>query len=214
MTTADISAPTLSEPQHAARAKGACGVESPIGVVLLCGPAGVGKTLVLDTLARAFETRGRTARRETVIDWLSRGGDLPAVVLADDAHLASDGELATLLGRCRRGRPAAVVLAGQGRLFSLVARDTRVEQAVGIRVSLLPGTAADTRALLNRVLASPVVLLDEAAGNAIHELAGGMPGAVVRLAELAGVLASTRPDGRLAADDIEAVHRRIAPQAA
>ena len=49
---------------------------------------------------------------------------------------------------------------------------------------------------------------------AIHEIAGGVPGDVVRLAELAGLVAPELADGPITADDIEAVHRRLAPQAA
>jgi hypothetical protein len=37
---------------------------------------------------------------------------------------------------------------------------------------------------------------------------------VIRLAELAGVLAAARPDRRLAAADVEAVHERLSPVAA
>jgi type II secretory pathway predicted ATPase ExeA len=212
-----MTAVMLSDPQRAALAKIACGLEAATGLVLLCGPAGVGKTLVLDELARSLPPRGQTARRECVADWLSWSGDLPAVVLADDAHLATEGDLGRLLDRCRRAGPTSLVLAGEGRLLSLVSRDPRLEQAVRIRVSLLPGTLADTLEVLARVFAAaplPGPAFDEAAVATIHEIAGGVPGAIVRLADLAGVLASARPDGRLSADDIEAIHRRIAPQAA
>lgn len=213
-----MTAQPLSDPQRAALAKIACGLEAATGLVLLCGPAGVGKTLVLEELARSLPPPGQAARRQAVAEWLAGSDDLPAVVLADDGHLATEGDLGMLLDRCRRAGSTGLVLAGEGRLLSLVSRDPRLEQAVRIRVSLLPGTLGDTRALLDRAFATigplPRPGLDEAAVATIHEIAGGVPGTIVRLADLAGVLASARPDGLVRADDIEAIQRRIAPQAA
>lgn len=213
-----MTAQPLSDPQRAALAKIACGLEAATGLVLLCGPAGVGKTLVLEELARILPPRGQTTRRQAVAEWLSDNEDLPTVVLADDAHLATEGDLGRLLDRCRRAGSMGLVLAGEGRLLSLVSRDPRLEQAIRIRVSLLPGTLADTRAVLDRAFATIGPLarpgLDEAAVATIHEIAGGVPGMIVRLADLAAVLASARPDGLVSEDDIEAIQRRIAPQAA
>lgn len=213
-----MTAVTLSDPQRAALAKIACGLEAATGLVLLCGPAGVGKTLVLDEFCRSLSASGRSGRRDSVAEWLSGSGALPAVVLADDAHLATAADLSRLLDRCRHAGPTGLVLAGEGRLLSLVSRDPRLEQAVRIRVSLLAGTLADTRTLLGRIFttpdAGPGPRLDEGAVAAIHEIAGGVPGTIVRLAELAGVIASADSDGLLTATDIEAIQRRIAPQAA
>jgi type II secretory pathway predicted ATPase ExeA len=109
------------------------------------------------------------------------------------------------------------VLAGEGRLFTLMTRDTRLEQAVRIRVALPTFTAAETRRLLEATLASVVgrpVAVQDTSARTVHEIAAGTPAAVIRLAELAGVLAASRPDGGLSVDDVEAIHGRLSPAAA
>ena len=143
---------------------------------------------------------------------------LPDVVLADDAHEADAAGLARLLARCADRHPAAsLVLAGEGRLFTLVARDARLEQTVRLRVVVPVLATEESRRLFEAALAGaadgPVDIADDAARTA-HELAGGAAAAVIRLAELAGVVAAARSDRRLAARDIEAVHERLSPRAA
>ena len=205
----------LTEPQLAALAKVACGIETGAAVALLCGPAGVGKTTVLEQLASDPRLAPDDLPIRDVAAWLSTPGDLPAVLLADDAHLASEHDLAQLLARAKSRRPAAaVILAGQGRLLTLVARDRRIEQAVRIRAPLLPGSAADTAALVTATASAEGPRFADAAILAIHEIAAGVPGDVVRLTELAGLVAPALVDGLVTADDVEAVHRRLTPRAA
>lgn len=205
----------LTEPQTAALAKLGCGLESTAGLGVLCGPAGVGKSTVLERLAADLRALGRSAAIRDVAAWLEAAGDLPEFVLADDAHLADPADLAALLTRCRSRRPgAAVVLAGEGRLFTLVARDPRLAQAVKIRVPLLPGRLADTRLLLERRQAAGGVRFDEPAVVTLHEVTGGVPAEVVRLADLADVIASPRPHGQITTADVESIHRRLSPHAA
>lgn len=206
-------ASTLIGPQLAALAKIACGVEAG-GVALLCGPAGVGKTTALERLAADGRFAADEPPIQDVATWLSTTGDLPPIVLADDAHLASEQDLARLLTRAKARRPAAaVILAGQGRLLTLVARDRRIEQAVRIRAALLPGSLADTAAIVTAASADGPRVAEEAI-VAIHEIAGGVPGDVVRLAALAAMVAAESADGLVTADDVEAVHRRLVLTAA
>ena len=107
------------------------------------------------------------------------------------------------------------MLAGEGRLFTLVARDPRLTQAVRIRVPLLAGRLADTRALLERHGDDArCVTFEEPGVVTLHEIAGGVPAEVLRLAELANVIAASRPDRPITAADIEAIHRRLSPHAA
>ena len=205
----------LTAPQAAAIAKVACSIGAAAGVAVLCGPAGVGKTTVLQQLAPDPRVAHDELPIRDVVAWLATTGDLPSIVLVDDAHLASDHDLVQLLIRANARRPAAsVVLAGQGRLLTLVARDRRIEQAVRIRAALLPGSLVDTAALVPAITPADGPRFAEAAIVAIHEIAGGVPGDVVRLAELAGLVGAELADGPITADDIEAVHRRLAPQAA
>jgi len=205
----------LTGPQEAALAKVACGVAGGVGVALLCGPAGVGKTTVLAQLASDTRLSPVELPILAAAAWLTTTAPLPPIVLVDDAHLATDHDLAQLVARAASCRPAAaIVLAGQGRLLTLVARERRIEQAVRIRVALLPGRLVDTSSLVAAVVPAGGPGFEEAAIVAIHEIAGGVPGDVVRLAELAGLVAPELADGPITADDIEAVHRRLAPQAA
>lgn len=204
----------LTAPQTVALAKVACGIGTG-GVSLLCGPAGVGKTTVLEQLASDPRLTREALPIRDVSGWLSTSADLPRIVLADDTHLAGDHELAALVARASSCRPAAaVVLAGEGRLFTLVARERRIEQAVRLRVALLPGRLADTASLVASVAPPAGPGFDDAALVAIHEIAGGVPGDIVRLAELAGMVAEGLADEVVTAADVEAAHRRLTPQAA
>ncbi|MEI6506526.1 MAG: ATP-binding protein [Planctomycetota bacterium] len=214
------AAPTLTPTQQAALAKIACGISQPGGVALLCGPQGVGKTTVLTHLASARQLRSLSVEVRDIAAWATAAEacrrDLPDVVVADDAHLAADGDIARLLATCRNRRPAAsVVLAGEGRLLTLVSRDSRVEQAIHLRASLRPCTLAESFGMIITALGTTVV--DDALHPAlatIHEIAAGIPAAMLRLASLAAVLAASRPDLPINPADIETIHRRLSPQAA
>lgn len=209
----------LAESRRAALAKLAYVVERPGGVALLCGPSGTGKTAVLDGLVHALAPR---ATRRPLSDWLAGGkpGDVPEVVLADDAHTLDVAALLALLECCRERRPeASLVLAGEGRLLSLVARDPRLVRAVGLRAVLRPFTAEETRAALDATLfAGRIGRMDAegrgAVARTIHEIAAGIPAAVMRLVDVAAVVADARPDGEIAPADLEAIHRRLSLDAA
>ena len=215
----DPSVP-LTDPQRAALAKVACGAALAGGLTVLCGPPGVGKTHVLHQLAAddrlAAATAGGGGAVRDVGAWLACQDDLPPLVIADDAHLARDADLAGLLARCRARQPAsALVLAGQGRLLTLITRDRRLTEATAIRVSLLPGTRTDTANMLSFPgMAAEGMGWEEPAIDAVHEIAAGIPAAIKRLADLAGVVAAGRPDGGLRPGDIEAIHHRLSPHAA
>ncbi|MFM7107491.1 MAG: hypothetical protein ACKOZU_02625 [Planctomycetaceae bacterium] len=217
MTTPAIE--PLTDSRRAAVARLAYAVERPGGVALLCGPAGTGKTVVLDRLAAGA---GRRIERRPLAAWLDgvAAVDLPEVVLADDAHLADVAQLVRLLDAVRSRRPeASLVLAGEGRLLSLVSRDPRLVRAVGLRAVLRPFTAEETRGVLDATLyaGGPGRMAPEtraAVARTIHEIAAGIPAVVARLAEFATLVAEARPDGSLDADDIEAIHRRLSLLAA
>jgi type II secretory pathway predicted ATPase ExeA len=221
--TAHRQSVSLLPAQRSALAKIACAVVRPGSVALLCGPHGTGKTTLLARLAGDERLRDRSVDRREFDAWdadlAAPSTEPPDIVLVDDAHLAPDGGLARLVGRCLRRPGTSVVLAGEGRLLSLVARDIRVEQVITLRASLRPCSAAESRELLDTVLpleacARPEATDHDPVARTIHEIAAGIPADIVRLAELAGMVSAARPTPHIRVDDVEALHRRLSPRAA
>ena len=214
----DAAVCRLTLAQQAAVARLAYCLEQPGAVALLCGPAGVGKTLVLAAVAQAPQLAARGAAVCPFADWEERGATArpPAVLLVDDAQAARDGELTTAIERFFRQRPdGSVALAGEGRLLSLVARDRRLEQMVSLRAVIPPFTLDETRMLVAARLAAAGSLDErDQVARTIHEIAAGIPAAVTRLAALAAVVVESSPGRPLVPDDIEAIHRRLSLQAA
>jgi type II secretory pathway predicted ATPase ExeA len=207
---------TLS--QQAALARLSYCLEQPGAVALLCGPAGVGKTLVLAAVAKTPALAARGAAVVSFPTW-REGSDAtrpPAVLLIDDAEIARDGELTAAIERFFRQQPeGAITLAGEGRLLSLVARDRRLEQMVSLRGVIPPFTLDETRMLVAARLAAAGSLDErDQVARTIHEIAAGIPAVVTRIADLAAVVVEASPGRTLLPDDIEAIHRRLSLQAA
>ncbi len=210
-------APSLTLTQQSAVARLAYAIESPGAVALLCGPRGVGKTLVLTHVAASRSRAGVAALCCTTRDGVPLPADAPeGILFVDDAHLVEAGELAAMVGTWRRRSPTGgLVLAGEGRLLTLVARDERLEQAVALRAVLGPFTLAESTAALAPLLAAAREPDHQMAlVRTIHEIAGGIPAEVARLASFVRDVAAAAPGGRLTPDDVEAVHRRLSPRAA
>lgn len=210
---------TLTDGQRAALAKLTCNAGLADSLSLLCGPSGTGKTTVLRHLAADATRGGRSCAGRRLVDWLSEPGaieQLPDIVIADDAHDADAESISRLVSACRSCRPAAaVVLAGEGRLLTLVCRDRRIEQTVGLRATLHPFSHAETRRLLEPILPAVAASTTFAeVARTIHEIAAGIPRAALKIADLAAVVAENRADHSLTAADIEAIHRRLTLQAA
>jgi len=212
----------LTLAQQAAAARISYALEQSATVSLLCGPGGVGKTTVLRQVAagQPHQPRSIGYRRLDQLYGLLSGhaGDEPpsGLLLVDDAHLAGEGDLGRLVERCRqRGGSCCLVLAGEGRLLTLVSRDPRLEQVVRLRATLPAFSLEESRLLLEPVLAAagPPANRD-AVARSIHEIAAGIPATVHRLAELALVLVASHPDHRFVPDDVETIHRRLSLTAA
>jgi type II secretory pathway predicted ATPase ExeA len=212
---------TPTPSQQAAIAKVAAAIARPGGVALLCGPAGVGKTTVAAAVVEGERRRGRSAESRDLAAWLDAAapwpGNLPDVLVADAAHLAREGDLARLLAACRhRASPASLVLAGEGRVLTLVGRDTAIERAIHLRATLRPLSRDESGLVIQAALTAAGVDARSAddAIDVIHEIGGGIAAAMLRLAHLAAVVAASRADGALSPRDIEAIHRRLSPLAA
>lgn len=213
----------LTESQRAALARVGCAVEPSGGIVLLCGPSGAGTTTVLHALAESAALRQRETGLRRFADWAAEPGSavLPGIILADDAHEAAADEILAFWDRCRHQRPQpSLVLAGQGRLLSVVARDPRIEREVRLRAILRSFTSAESGGLVAAILSrratrAPGPNIDFAPVlTAIHEIAGGIPATIVRITELAALIAESRPDRGISAADIEAIHQRLSLRAA
>ncbi len=223
--------PPLTGPQEAAAAKLAYVADQPGAIALLCGPAGVGKTTVLRLVAADGLPKSQSIRLMSWADIRADRGDLaaggmraaasdddsfPHVLLIDDAHRAAAAELVDFVEWCRRRHERiAIVLAGEGRLLSLVASDARLEQSVRLRATVPTFTLAESRRFLGSMLAFNAAAADgEAVIRTIHEIAGGVPAIAVRLAEMIDMLAAADPRRDLTPDDVEAIHRRLSLSAA
>jgi len=216
----DDHAITLTLGQQAAVARLAYALESAAAVAILCGPPGVGKSLVLGRVAATASIHGRPCHRCAWRDGaptiLADGASGDTILLVDDAHEATAEALATLVESWPRTHPAGgVVLAGEGRLLTLVTRDARIEKAVMLRATLGPFTRAEsTLAVATRLESGGSPAERDLLARAIHDLAAGIPARVVRLAELVQTVAEGTPSHRLTPADVEAVHRRLSLQAA
>jgi type II secretory pathway predicted ATPase ExeA len=203
MHVSDSSAP-LTLAQQAAVARICYALEQPGAVVLLCGPGGAGKSTVLAHVEGCRQLQSRAVCRRGL----------------DDVQELLDGrggrEPSRLVSRCRSSRgPVGVVLAGEGRLFTLIARDARLEQLVRLRATLPPFSLDESRLLLASALtaAGPSKNRD-AVARCIHEIAGGIPAVVRRLADTVSVFADAHPAHVIVPDDIETMHRRLSVNAA
>lgn len=200
MTTIPAStSPTveLTGSQLAAVARLHHAIRDHAAAAVLVGPAGAGKSTALAHLEPLVA--GRPHR------------------VVDDAHLLPQQAIEEIAREVASGRGATVILAGQGRLLSLVARDTRLESAICLRAVVGAMERRESRTLASRILGEGDGAEARVAPEAletIHEIAGGMPRGVVALARLAKILLDENPDITLDAADVEALHQRLALTAA
>ena len=106
------------------------------------------------------------------------------------------------------------MLAGEGRLLSLLAADARLERAVRLRAVLPPFTLEETRRLLDGRLGGSGATATPEAIRTIHEIAAGIPTAALRLADIAALMVADAPGAGILPDTVEAIHRRLGLTAA
>lgn len=215
------SAVCLTTAQAAAVAKLAYATEHPGSLALLCGPAGVGKTMLLGHVARTGipGVRGIAmhdlATSRTPDAAVARCDAATDVLLVDHADRTTSSALVALVESWWARRPGGVVvLGGQGRLLSLCLGDDRLERRVRLRATLPVFTRHESRGLLAATLGGLAAGCSDDVLDTIHEIAGGAPATTLRLADMAAVLAAGGTDRRLTCHDVEAIHRRLCIRAA
>jgi len=216
----------FTAPQAAAAARLLYAAEQPGSIAVLCGPAGVGKTAVLRHVADVAQRGLRTVRFTTLAElhpdvapgrespW-QRAEVAPDVLLVDEADRGTAADVVAAVGWWRARHPRIVaVLAGEGRLLSLLAADARLERAVRLRAVLPPFTLEETRRLLDGRLGGSVAAATPEAIRTIHEIAAGIPAAALRLADIAALMVADAPGAWILPDAVEAIHRRLGLTAA
>lgn len=210
--------PVLLPLQQRAVARLVYAIERSGTLAVLCGPSGTGKSTVLHATARVARSTGRSCSLVPWCDAKTLSSDVwPDVILLDDVDTADEGDVASFVAACRSSHPrTSVILAGCGRLLTLVARDRRLERSVRLRAVVGPCSRGETRVLVEGVLgaATPAVVSSSEVVAAIHEIGGGIPSDVVRLAELAALVAVDDPRRPLTAEAVERIHARLAVTAA
>lgn len=213
MTPDRIEGAILSASQAAALARLRYAVESRAGITLVCGPAGTGTSLVLGRLAAGIG--GRDGGREVVgpsaaADLALRTPQPGSVVLADDAH-ACPVELLSAFAAA--SEIAAVVLAGHGRLLTLVSREPRLASRVRLRAVVAPfGIEDSRRSIAERFRAAGRAMPSDAVVRLAHDISGGIASRLLRLTDL--VVATTAGRPAIGVEDVEALHSRLDVDAA
>ncbi len=234
---------SLYGPQQAAAARLLYAVRQQQGVAVLCGPGGTGVSTVLDHVANELESAGlstiRVSGRNLVVDQLAdlrsvrtnqsadraisfaglregKAGSAAPVLLVDDGHGCEASQLAEFVATIQASLPsAAIVLAGRGRLLTLLAREQELQEQVLLRAVLPPWALPETAAFVReRFAAARVPVSDDALLTTMHEIAAGIPQAIVRLVETAVLIAKAHPAHLLRRVDVEQMHDRLSLAAA
>lgn len=137
------------------------------------------------------------------------------VILIDDAHLIEDCRIfqtLQLLLNYRDEWPFTLILSGQRSLLARVARMPELDERIGVKALLQPLSRDETADYIRHRLAVAGLkqaVFDEAALTEIHELSGGTPRRINRIADLSLLVGYA--DGRSAVSvrEIEAVSEEV-----
>ena len=189
------------------------------GVAVLCGPAGSGKTMLLTRLAsEQAAVTGRPSGPYPLRQLVDNPDNGPQrVALIDDAHAAVDAaQLRRVVDSIERlTTSTAVVLAGEGRLLTLLMRQPDLEQRVRLRAVLPAWSESESVSLITSALPAMMARAEgPRLASRMHELAAGIPRQLVRLIDTVGMVLAAEPGHDLSVDDLETFHRRLFLQAA
>lgn len=210
MTRTDMQ---LLSSQEIAKAKLLYAMEKECPAAILCGPSGTGKTFMLQLLIDDLKSIGHVGR---VIPWLTLRETILSeqldVLVIDSIDDADESELGSVIYRCRNTTPRVrFILVGTGRLLTLISRDQSLEKQIGLRAALTSCTQSETHELVAGILPTDSfrgVRNIKSVADTIHEITGGIPRDIMKLAKLAAVVAMNHPDG-LSSDIVEQIHWKL-----
>lgn len=139
------------------------------------------RELTLDRSLREFEIR---------LQHFTRQHRQPVIVI-DEAHLIDDPavfQTLQLLLNFRDETPFTLLLCGQRTLLARLARMPEFEERIGVKALLQPFSREETAEYIQTrlsVAGLDEAVFDQAALQEIHELSGGIPRRINRMADLA-----------------------------
>ena len=161
--------------------------------------------LGFDTTLRQLESR---------FNHFASEGRHPVIIL-DEAHLIEDQKVfrtIQLLLNYRSDYSFTFLLAGQPTVLSRVSRITELDERIGVKSLIQPFSRDETSEYINHRLnvagidKSP---FDESALDEIHELSGGVPRRINRIADLSLLVGFADGMSQLTTREVESVANEI-----
>lgn len=141
-----------------------------------------------------------------------------ALVVIDEAQAIQDvaawEALRLLLNLEATSAPMTLILAGQPALLTTIDRCPPLEARIAVQGVLTPLSREETAAYVaHRLRAAGTVrpIFEPQALGVLHELSGGVPGRINRLAALALLLACSEETRTVSATQVETVAQDLAP---
>jgi general secretion pathway protein A len=134
-----------------------------------------------------------------------------AVIVLDEAHLLRDTDALETLRLLMNFAPSwALLLVAQPPLLPALERAPELEERIGVQCLLRPLSLEESiRYISHRMSAAGaadvLAIFDPAALDAMHQLSGGIPRRINRLADLALLIGFAEEQRRVTADHVAAV---------
>lgn len=159
----------------------------------------------LDFTLRQFEAR---------LTFHTEAGRHPLIVI-DEAHLIEDHRVLQaiqLLLNYRHDAPFSIILAGQPSLLSKVGRLAELDERIGVRSLIQPLSRQETVEYMRHRLSVCGVthdVFEPAAFDEVHDLSGGVPRRINRIADLSLLVGYADGLESLTENEVEAVADEI-----
>ena len=153
-------------------------------------------------------------RLEAALIQHSRAHRHPVIVF-DDAHLVTDQtvfQTLQLLLNFRDEAPFTVLVSGQPALLARIARIPELDERLGVKAQLQPFSREETAEYIAyrlRVAGMKSSIFNDAALTEIHELSGGVPRRINRIADLSLLVGYADGLKQVSSREIESVADEI-----